>query len=239
MKKKLLVITGANKGIGLETVKKFVDENWYVCACVRNVSSELRSLIKNSGEIFNLELKSEDSIKLCAKSILSKFERVDTLINCAGIAYGNLFAMTKIQNLREVFEINFFSQILFSQLISKKMMQKKSGVIINLSSTASIIADDGTLAYGSSKAALSQATKVMAKELGKFQIRVNAIAPAFVETEMGMLMDKKSIELLNERGSLKGNILPKDITELLFFLSSDKSKHISGQIIRVDKGMPF
>jgi 3-oxoacyl-[acyl-carrier protein] reductase len=103
MKKKILVITGANKGIGLETVKKFVDENWYVCACVRNISPELRSLIKNNGEIFNLELKSEDSIKTCAKSILSKFERVDTLINCAGIAYGNLFAMTKIQNLREVF----------------------------------------------------------------------------------------------------------------------------------------
>jgi len=239
MKKKILVITGANKGIGFATVKKFIDENWYVCACVRNVSSKLKSLIKNNGEIFNIELNSEDSVKSCAKTILSKIEKVDSLINCAGTAYGNLFAMTKIQNLREIFEINFFSQILFSQLISKKMIQKRSGAIINLSSIASIIADDGTLAYGSSKAALSQATKVMAKELGKFEIRVNAVAPAFVQTEMGMLMDKKSIDLLNERGSLKGNILPQDIAELLFFLSSDKSKHISGQIIRIDKGMPF
>lgn len=239
MKKKLLVITGANKGIGLETVKKFIDENWFICACVRNISPELKNLIKKSGKIFNIDLNSDESIKLCAKKILAQFDKIDVLINCAGVAYGNLFAMTKIESLKEVFQVNFFSQVLFSQLISKKMLQKKSGVIIHMSSIASFIADDGTLAYGSSKAALSHTTKVMAKELGKFQVRVNAIAPTFVQTEMGMLMDKKSIDLLNERSSLKGNIKPKDIAELLFFLSSDKAKHISGQIIRIDKGMPF
>ena len=78
MKKKILVITGANKGIGFATVKKFIEKNWYVRACVRNVSSKLKSLIKNNGEIFNIELNSEDSVKSCAKTILSKFEKVDS-----------------------------------------------------------------------------------------------------------------------------------------------------------------
>jgi len=119
------------------------------------------------------------------------------------------------------------------------MTRNNSGSIVNVSSSASILADSGTLAYGSSKAAFSHATRIMATELGAFGIRVNGVAPAKVETDMGRMMDEKSSNLLEQRTSLKGEITPENVANLIYFLASSESKMMSGQIIRLDKGMPF
>ena len=119
------------------------------------------------------------------------------------------------------------------------MLRNKRGVIINMASTAGLLADKGTMAYGCSKAALIHGTKIMASELGEFGIRVNCIAPSVTETDMAKLMDVKSIKLLDERSVLVGRIKPSEISELILFLISDSAKNITGQVIRIDQGMPF
>jgi len=236
---KVVVITGASRGIGLAAVQQFINNGWFVCACVRNATQELNQIISSNGQIFSLDLTDEQSVTQCAKEIIRNTEKIDALVNCAGIAYGSLFSMTKISDLKAVFQVNFFSQILFSQLISKKMMRKKCGAIVNLSSTSGILADNGTLAYGCSKAALSHATKIMSTELGAFNIRVNAVAPAKVDTDMGRMMDTNSSDLLNSRSSLSGEISSNDVAELIYYLCSDGARFLSGQVIRLDRGMPF
>ena len=234
-----VVITGANRGIGLSSVKKFIQNGWNVCACVRTESVELSDALGANGSVYILDLSDESSVLTCAKSIISNEEKIDVLINCAGVAHGSLFSMTKIEDLKKVFQVNFFSQILFSQYIAKKMIRNKSGSIINISSISSILADSGTLSYGCSKAAVSHATRIMASELGAFGIRVNGVAPARVETDMGRMMDEKSSNLFEQRSSLKGNISSENIADLIYFLASEDSQMINGQVLRVDKGMPF
>lgn len=239
IKPKVAVVTGANRGIGLAAVEKFLNEGWWVCACVRTESEELSALLDGKGQIYSLDLSDEQSVADCAREIISNTDRVDALVNSGGVAHGALFSMTRLIDLQNVFRVNFFSQILFSQYISKKMMRKKSGVIVNLSSTAGILADSGTLAYGCSKAALSHATRIMATELGAFNIRVNAIAPAKVNTDMGQLMDAESTERLNSRSSIAGEICAGDVADLIHYLCSDGARYLSGQVIRLDRGMSF
>ena len=155
----------------------------------------------------------------------------------AGVASGALFQMTPISELRKIFEINFFSQIAFSQGIAKIMIRNKSGSIINLSSTAAFIADPGTLAYGSSKSAFARATQSMANELGIFNIRVNAIAPGVTKTDMSEQMSHEAIEKLINSSALKRAAEPKDIANVALFLASELSSFITGQVIRADGGI--
>jgi len=236
---KVAVVTGASRGIGLSVVQKFINEGWWVCACVRNTTEELDTVISEHGKVFSLDLADEQSVTDCARDVIRNTNKVDALVNSAGVAYGGLFSMTKLSDLKNVFQVNFYSQILFSQLISKKMIRKKRGAIVNLSSTSGILADNGTLAYGCSKAAFSHATRIMATELGAFNIRVNAVAPAKVDTDMGRMMDSSSSELLNSRSSLSGEISSNDVAELIYYLCSDGARYLSGQVVRIDRGMPF
>jgi len=237
--RKVVVITGANRGIGLATVEKFVQEGWQVCACVRNESEQLSALLGNQGQVYLLDLSSEQSVGECVKEIVRSHEKIAALVNCAGVADGALSLMTRMSDSKDVFQVNFFSQVLFTQLIAKKMMRKKSGAIVNISSTSGILADNGTLAYGCSKAALSHATRIMATELGAFNIRVNAVAPARADTDMGRLMDEESANLLDSRSSISGEIEADDVANLVFYLCSDGARYLSGQIVRLDRGMPF
>ena len=164
-------------------------------------------------------------------------KKIDILVNNAGIASGALFQMTTGVELRKIFEINFFSQIVISQGIAKIMVKNKSGSIINLSSTAAFIADPGTLAYGSSKSAFTRATQSMACELGASNIRVNAIAPGVTKTDMFEQMAIGSRDKLINSSALKRAAEPEDIANVALFLASDLSSFVTGQVIRVDGGI--
>ncbi len=236
---KVAVVTGANRGIGFATVEKLINEGWWVCACVRSESEELNVLLEGGGQVYFLDLSDEQSVTDCAREVIRNTERVDALVNCGGVAHGALFSMTKLTDLQNVFQVNFFSQVLFSQYISKKMIRKRNGAIVNVSSTSGILADSGTLAYGCSKAALSHATRIMATELGAFNIRVNSVAPAKVDTDMGQMMDADSTDLLNSRSSISGEICASDVADLIHYLCLDGARYLSGQVIRLDRGMPF
>ena len=145
--------------------------------------------------------------------------------------------MTSMAEMRKVFEVNVFGQLLFTQSMVRKMTRQKSGSIIHISSTAALIADPGTLVYGSSKAAFARTAQSLATELGAFNIRVNAIAPGVTRTDMFEQMAESAHTNLINRSALKRAAEPQDIANTALFLASDLSSFITGQTIRVDGGI--
>jgi len=241
---KVAVVTGANRGIGKSIVETFVRNGAMVIACVRTVSSDVELWAQEMGKkskkpivLVSVDLSDENSIKDLVKRIYTISKKVDILVNNAGIASGSLFHMTTMSELKNVFEINFFGQITVSQGISRIMMRNKSGSIINISSTAAFIADQGTLSYGASKAAFARATKSMAVELGVAGIRVNAIAPSITKTDMFDQMSEDARNKLIKSSVLKRYAEPQDIANTALFLASDLSTYITGQTLRVDGGI--
>lgn len=145
--------------------------------------------------------------------------------------------MTSQKKLKEVFQINYFAQIQITQAVSKIMMKQNSGSIIFMSSVMGLDSMPGGSAYGASKAAITMLVKSLAKELGSFRIRVNAIAPNLVDTDMANQMEEKSYNDMIQRSALKRIGYPSEVAQTALFLASDDSSYITGQTIRVDGGL--
>ncbi|HLD53085.1 MAG TPA: SDR family oxidoreductase [Sediminibacterium sp.] len=244
LKNKTAIITGCNKGIGKSILETFAFNGANIIACVRKESESFNELIadirnKNNIEITPLyfDLEDFDQVKAGVASIIALKKSVDILVNNAGIAVGSFFQMTPIRDLERIMKINFTSQILLSQGLSRYMAKQKKGSIINIASTAGILGDSGMLSYGSSKAALISATKIMAAELGQFNIRVNAVAPSVTKTEMYNQMEEKARIKLISSSFLQRAAEPDEVANVVLFLASDLSSFVNGQTIRIDGGM--
>lgn len=243
LKQKNVVVTGANRGIGFAIAKTFAAQGAHVFACMRSLDPDVLQRLALNGEPERikgvaLDLGEESSIKAAIKEIASLTgNKVDVLVNNAGTASGSLFQMMPIAELRRVFEINFFGQILLTQGLSRLMTRHRSGSIINIASTAVEIADPGTLAYGTSKSAFSRASQSMATELGRSGVRVNTISPGVTKTDMYDQMSPEARERLINTAALKRAAEPQDIANVALFLASDLSSFVTGQTLRVDGGM--
>lgn len=236
---KTAIVTGANRGIGRAIAETFRAHGATVLACVRDPMADgFQDWAVAGGYVpIRLDLADADSIKAAVKDIRAQAQAVDILVNNAGLAHGGLFQMTSMADLRAVFEVNFFGPVALTQALSRLMARKKAGSIVNIASTAALIADPGTMGYGSSKAALIRATQSMATELGASGIRVNAIAPGVTNTGMAAQMDEKAVRKLVEASALKRMAEPSDIADVALFLASDLSRHVTGQVIRADGGI--
>ena len=242
-KGKTVLITGANRGIGRTTLEAFAAEGASLFACARKQTPEFEADMAGLAEKYNVEivpvyfdLADEDAIKNAIKQIAADKKRIDILVNNAGIAFGGLMTMTPIAKLKEVFQINYFSQILMMQQVSKLMMRQKSGVIINMASVGGIETNAGYLAYGSSKAALIWATRCVSKELAPFGIRVNAVAPGLTQTEMGLYKSEEELNKTIMKSSLKRFAKPEEIAQGILFLASDRASFITGTVLNIDGG---
>lgn len=245
LKSKVAVVTGSNRGIGKKILDIFSKNGADVIACVRNPDDKFRDFVKgvaketnNKIHIIKLDFQKEDSVKEALKQISLLDRKIDILVNNAGIIYTGIFQMTPIAKLREIFEINFFSQSIFVQGLIKKMVKNKTGSIIYISSSSAIDANEGRSAYSASKAALITHAKTLSKELGVFNIRVNSIAPGLTLTDM--MKDNTSESIVDEVTktiSLRRVGQPDEIAKAALFLGSDLSTYVSGQTIRVDGGM--
>ena len=183
-------------------------------------------------------MSDEEQIKSGVKTIKGTKEPVDILVNNAGAIFTALFQMTSMKILKEMFEINYFSQMLLTQYISRIMMRQKSGSIINISSSAALEGNEGRTGYASAKAAMITSTKVLAKELAPYNIRVNAVAPGLTQTEMmeSSTPEDALKETLN-RICMKRVGQPEEIANSVLFLASDLSSYMTSQVLRVDGGM--
>ena len=182
------------------------------------------------------DLMNEGDVKDAVKGIVKSKRPIDGLVNNAGKASYNKLQLIKIEDIREIFDNNYFSALYLTQLIMRRMT-KNTGSIVFLSSISGFVPEIGNIAYGGSKAAIAHAVKVLAKELSADGIRVNAVAPGLVNTDMKNLASEDTWgELVNK--ILIGRIAePNEIANVISFLLSDQASYITAQTIHVDGGM--
>ena len=240
LKGKTALITGANGGIGKSIVNLFLKNNANIICLVKKSDKKFNKYIKklsNNISIIESDLTDEINLKIQVEKVFSNKKKLDILVNNAGKAFGSIIEMTSQKNLKEIFDINFFSQIRLTQLVLKYLKNSKKPSIINIGSLSAKIADRGTLAYGCSKLAMMHATKIMANEFSNYKIKVNGICPNATNTKMLKKMNSKSRDALISRSFMKKACEPIDIANLILYLSSKNSEHINGQIIYMDGGM--
>lgn len=240
LKGKTALITGANGGIGKSILDLLLKNNANIICLIRKSDKKFINNIKKLNKNIKIiisDITNEEDLKTQINKIFSKKKKLDILINNAGKASGSIIEMTSQKNLKEIFDVNFFSQIRLTQLVLKYLKNSKESSIINIGSVSAKIADRGTLSYGCSKLALMHATKIMANEFSNYKIRVNGICPNVVNTRMSKMMDERSKEKFISRSFLKRSCDTKEIANLILFLCSKNSTYINGQIIYMDGGM--
>lgn len=237
------IITGSNRGIGKAMVEAFAAAGYNVWACARKATPEyeawLNDTASHSGVWINpvyFEMSDTESVNNGIKQILDENLTIDVLVNNAGISTVGLLSMSKVDDIRKLFEVNYFAMLQIIQKVSKKMARQKRGAIINMGSIAGIEPQPGKIAYGSSKAAVMMMTKCLAKELGPMGIRVNSIAPGPIETEMIHQYNDEMLTKLASESALRRLGKREEIAQVALFLASEQASYINGEIIKVDGG---
>ncbi|MDR1481589.1 MAG: SDR family oxidoreductase [Synergistaceae bacterium] len=241
---KTAVITGSLQGIGKAALEIFARNGADIFACCQREDEQFAEYISdlsgNCGVSITpvcFDLLDEDAVREGAKFIQKSKRSIDILINIAGANFDALFHMVTMEQLKRTFAINFFSQILFTQYITRLMLKQGSGSVVNISSITALDGNPGQLSYASSKAALIAATKTMSEELAPKGIRVNALAPGVIKTAMTDAMPEDIRSRMIARSELKRVGLPDEVAGAILYLASDLSKYVTGQVIRVDGGI--
>ncbi len=240
---KVVIVTGGSRGIGRAIAESFARENAHVVITGRNpltlteVAVELSllgagTIVPQAGDVS----KTADAAQI-VKATLEQFSRVDVLVNNAGITRDNVLLRMSEEQWDEVLNTNLKGAFNCIKAVTKPMMKKRGGAIINITSVVGQMGNAGQVNYSASKAGMIGLTKSVARELASRNIRVNAVAPGFIETDMTAELPEKAREELIKGIPLGTLGQPEDVAQLVLFLSSTKAKYITGQVVNVDGGM--
>ncbi|MDI9495045.1 MAG: 3-oxoacyl-[acyl-carrier-protein] reductase [Bacillota bacterium] len=239
---KTAIITGASKGIGAVIAKRLNELNYNLVLNYRTNTALMEELIVNfkNKETKNIIVQCDVSLYEDAKKLIdeaySTFGTVDVLINNAGITKDNLLPLMTEEEFDRVIDINLKGTFNSCRHIAKRMMKQRQGRIINISSVSGLAGNPGQVNYSASKAGIIGMTKSMARELGKKNILVNAIAPGFIKTEMTDKIPEEIKAEMMKNIPLQRLGKPEDIADCVEFLISDKASYITGQVISVNGG---
>ncbi len=237
------LITGCNRGLGREMLELFASEGADIVACSRHRDDAYREDMdsvagKYGARIFPvfMDLADAASVREALREVGRDHKDVSVLVNNAGIAFNASFFMTPSSKLRELFEVDFFAQVEIMQSVARLMMRGGRGSIISIASAGAVEGGPGYLAYGSAKAALIYATKVLAREAGRYGVRANALAPGLADTAMGHVKPEAEIAKVLARTALGRMAEPSEIARCALFLASDASSFVTGQVLLADGG---
>ena len=239
MSEKLALITGASRGIGkacaIELAKAGYDiaVNYAGNVDAANKTVEELKALGVQAEAFKFDVSNQEEAQKGVEAVIEKFGRIDVLVNNAGITRDGLFMRMSAENWNAVINTNLSSAFYVSQPVVKVMMKQRSGAIINMSSVVGVSGNAGQANYSAAKAGLIGLTKTLAKELGSRGIRVNAIAPGFINTDMTKDLDTSKF---TDFIPLKRLGEPEDIAKAVKFLAAD-ADYITGQVLEVDGGL--
>lgn len=237
---KVALVTGANRGIGKAIAAQFVQYGAVVYANARTVGSlddliaELPIDLQANLMPVYFDVTDVDQAKQTFLRISKESKKLDCLVNNAGIMKDALVGMISKQLIQETFAVNVTAVIELTQLAVKLMARQNSGSIINISSMVGTNGNAGQSTYSASKGAVISFTKSVAKELASKNIRVNAIAPGVIETDLLSTVDSQAMEAIKSKIGMKRMGKPEDVAGLATFLASDLSNYVTGQIIGVD-----
>ena len=240
---KVAIITGASRGIGSGIAKVFAQNGANVAF---TYSSSAESALTLENELNALGIKSKgyksnaadfNEAQKLVDDVMADFGNIDILINNAGITKDNLLMRMSEEDFDAVMNINLKSVFNMTKAVQKVMLKNRAGSIVNMSSVVGVKGNAGQANYAASKAGMIGFTKSIALELGSRNIRCNAIAPGFIETEMTAKLNEDVVKGWREAIPLKRGGTPEDVANVCVFLSSDMSAYVTGQVINVDGGM--
>jgi 3-oxoacyl-[acyl-carrier protein] reductase len=237
---KVALVTGGTRGIGKGICQKFVAEGATVVFTYMSSDDKAKALQSELGEN-SLAIKSDASkledTEALIENVVEKYGQLDVVVNNAGITRDNLLMRMKEEDWDEVINTNLKSVFNVTKAVQRTMLKQRSGSIINITSVVGVQGNAGQANYAASKAGIIGFTKSIAKELGSRNIRCNAIAPGFIETEMTKALDEKVVEEWRKTIPLKRGGSPEDVANAAVFLASDLSSYVTGQTISVCGGM--
>ncbi len=240
---KVAIITGASRGIGKGIAALFVAQGAKVAFTYASSDEKARALeaelSANGGVVkgFKSDAADFDAAQKLVDQVVEEFGTVDILVNNAGITRDTLLMRMSEEQWDEVIRVNLKSIFNLSKAVIRPMLKAKSGSVINMSSIVGVTGNAGQANYAASKAGIIGFTKSMAAELGSRNIRCNAIAPGFIETEMTGALNERAVQQWRDCIPLNRGGTPEDIANATLFLASDMSSYITGQTIHVCGGM--
>jgi 3-oxoacyl-[acyl-carrier protein] reductase len=242
LKNKVCIITGAAQGIGLATALKFALEGAIVVACDVKAAAVAEALaaIRASGgqaEGFTLSVTERDQVDAMVAAVKTKFGRIDVLVNNAGITKDARLQKMTLEQFDAVIDVNLRGVFHCSQAVADTMVEQGSGVILNASSVVGIYGNFGQTNYAASKFGVIGFTKTWSRELGPKGIRVNAVAPGFVETPILSTIPDKVLAHMREQVPLRRLGRAEEIANVYAFLASDEASYVNGAVLEVSGGM--
>jgi 3-oxoacyl-[acyl-carrier protein] reductase len=243
LKNKTAIITGGANGLGRATALLFAKEgaNVVVADTDENAGSKVINDIKNSGGrglFVKVNVSDQEDVNKLVSAALKEFGKLHILINNAGIVSDGRLVKMELEQWQKVIDVNLKGVFICAQAVSKVLVeQNEGGAIINTSSVVGLYGNFGQSNYVASKAGVIGMTKTWAKELGKYNIRVNAVAPGFMETDIIKSMPEKVINLMKEKTLLGRLGKPDDIANAFLYLASDEGSYVTGAVLSVDGGI--
>jgi len=242
LKGKNAIVTGGSRGIGLAIVKELLEEGakvYYISRTRSEHQKEMEEIAESAGvSVYWKEGDvSKEDIAQVIDTIIKEAGTVDILINNAGITRDGLIFRMNTDDWDKVLSVNLRSAFFTCRQLARVMIKQRSGVIVNISSVVGIMGNAGQTNYSASKAGLIGFSKSLAREVASRGVRVNVVAPGFVETDMTKKIGEKAREVLKAQIPLGRTAQPEEIASTVVFLVSDRASYITGQVLIVDGGM--
>jgi len=240
---KTVLITGASRGIGSGIARVFAQNGANVAFTYSSSEAPALALQDELSKLgvtvkaYKSDASSFEACEKLATEVMSDFESLDALINNAGITKDNLLMRMSEEDFDKVIEVNLKSVFNMTKAFQRVFLKQRNGSIINISSIVGVKGNAGQANYAASKAGMIGFTKSIALELGSRNIRANAIAPGFIETEMTDKLDEVVVEKWRAGIPLKRGGSPEDVANACLFFASDLSSYVTGQVLLVDGGM--
>jgi 3-oxoacyl-[acyl-carrier protein] reductase len=235
----IALVTGGSRGIGRAIVEVMVAQDWTVAFTYHSDEAAARAVADASGgkaHAFKLDLADRNAPGTLVPEIESSIGPIDSLINNAGRTAQALLAMTNDRDWDETLDVNLNGAFRCCRAVLPQMMSRRRGSIVNVSSLGAVAGVSGQTAYAASKAALLGMTRSLAREVGRRNVRVNAVLPGFVATDMTSALPEEIVKSLRSHECLARGTTAGDVANLVAFLSSDRAAAITGQAIVIDAG---